>query len=179
MAIRHLSASFLLLAIAASARGLPTRDLGGATASAVGQATMRYRRVFRLYEASLFLTDPNHASRVLDPDVPKRLEVTYLRDLDLARVNAAGRDFLRDRLNADTFAAIAEDLRRMEAAFPETLRDGDVCALIYLPGQGLTLEYNGTAKVNIASPAFAAAYLSIWLGDPSVSPAFTRELLGR
>jgi hypothetical protein len=66
---------------------------------------------------------------------------------------------------------------RMRELFPD-VRAGDELAGAYLPGRGARFWLNGRPLGEVADPAFARAYFSIWL-DPRTSARDLRaQLIG-
>jgi hypothetical protein len=64
----------------------------------------------------------------------------------------------------------------MNAAY-RGVAPGDRYALVYAPGSGTTLLWNGEERVTISGADFAAAYFAIWLGHDPVDESLRRRLL--
>lgn len=99
-----------------------------------GTAVLRVKLFFDVYVAGLYLTDPLHAVRVLS-NVPKRIELAYLRDIPRRIMVDAAEDHLRKNLRADQLAALRDRLDAINALYTD-VKAGDRYALTYVPGVG-------------------------------------------
>lgn len=140
-----------------------------------GAGLMTAGLVFRVYEAALYLPPDVPSARVLD-DVPKRLEIVYLRALPRGvLIEAAAASLDRVATPAER-EAIAERLSRINALY-EDVRPGDRYTLTYRPGTGSELALNGRLLGTIEGADFAATYFAIWLGERSLRPDLRLALL--
>lgn len=140
-------------------------------------ALLRVGLIFKVYAAGLYLADEADAGRVLE-DVPKRLEIAYLRDLDAGVLVQAADDYLKKNHTAEEIASIKsrlDDLNKLYAA----VKEGDRYALTYLPGAGSELVLNGKRLGVIPGADFAKIYFGIWLGPGCARPEFRTALLQR
>lgn len=140
-----------------------------------GVALFRYAIVFKVYTGALYLGPGVAPQRVLD-DVPKRLEVEYLRGFRGPEFGDAGDKVLAKNVSAETIAAIRARLDRMNSLY-EDVKSGDRSALTYVPGRGTELSINGRSKGWVEGADFAAAYFQIWLGREPLSDSFKEQLL--
>ena len=126
-------------------------------------ALMRYRWVFKVYVAALYLEEGVPGRRVLE-DVPKRLEIAYFRgftDEQFRRVTLEG---IRRNVDAATFERLRPSIEELNALYRD-VRAGDRYALEYAPGSGTTLILNGEPLGSVEGPELARAVFSIWLGE--------------
>lgn len=137
--------------------------------------TLKYKRLFPVYEAALYLSAGTKADAVLQ-DVPKRLEVVYRFNTQAERFNKAGEHILDRQFSDRERAALQERLDRINSWYPDP-RAGDRCAIIYLPGRGNRLSYNGRVLGTIAGEDFGRAYFSIWLGKDPACKRLKKNLL--
>lgn len=140
-----------------------------------GTGLLKYKWVIPLYDAALYLPADTPSSEALT-DVPKVLSVHYRISTEAVHFNNAGERTLREALSEPDYAAIQAKLNEMNALFPDPKKH-DTCQLVYLPGQGTELIYNGTSMGIIQGSDFARHYFSIWLGEKPASPHLRKQLL--
>ncbi len=114
-------------------------------------------------DISLYCLPETDITDVLEA-TPKRLEIEYARSISAESLIKQGNSALEDTFDEATIAQFAEPLDQINAAYVD-VRDGDIYALEYIPGKGLSLYLNEKKKLEIEGDEFAAFYLSIWLGD--------------
>jgi hypothetical protein len=149
----------------------------GETALALhGHGVLRYKGLIRVYDAALYLADPAHSARVLE-DVPRRLEIQYLRSLDRDVFLEAADRALAVTATPEERAGIRDRLERLNRLY-RSVRKGDRYALTYLPGVGTRLDLNGEALGTIEGADFARLYFGIWLHPQAPSAELRRHLLG-
>lgn len=140
-----------------------------------GTGLLRVMVFAKIYVAALYLPE-DHPSKLALSDVPKRLEVQYLRSV-------AGKDFgtatnkkVSENVDPQTFARLQPRLAYHNSLYQD-VQAGDRYALTYIPGRGTELTLNGEPKGTIEGADFAAALFSIWLGPNPISESFKKELL--
>ena len=142
-----------------------------------GTSLLRVGMIFKVYAAGLFVAEAEDTQRVLD-DVPKRLEIAYLRHVRARDIVSAGQDILRRNLPPDEWARLEPRVTEIGRLYTDVKR-GDRYALTYVPGRGSTRSLNGRDLVTIAGADFARAYFGIWLDARTDYPDFQARLLGR
>jgi hypothetical protein len=135
-----------------------------------GVGRVYYLRFFELYVGGLYISESVSSEDVLS-DVPKRLELHYVRKITSAQLIEGAVDFMDRNLSKEQLRLIAPRMEQLNRAYRD-VKDGDSYALTYVPGVGTELALNGTPLVTIEGADFAAAYLSIWLGSRSLSASF-------
>jgi hypothetical protein len=126
-----------------------------------GSGLLRYF-FFKVYVSALYLGEGVKPEQVFD-DVPKRLEIGYLRSFSKAMIVDAGNDALAENVPAGTLARIQPQVDAINAMY-EDVKAGDVYALTYIPGLGTELALNGVRKGVVPGAEFGAQYFKIWLG---------------
>lgn len=126
-------------------------------------ALMRYRWVFKVYVAALYLEEGVPAARVLE-DVPKRLEIAYFRGFEAAQFRRATVEGIRRNVDAAAFARLEPAIEALNALYRD-VQPGDRYAIEYAPGAGTALLLNGEPLGRVEGAAMARAVFSIWLGD--------------
>lgn len=140
-----------------------------------GAGLLKVGLFFKVSAAALYVADPADAARILD-NVPKRLEIAYLRSIDKKDLIAAAEEHLRSNFKPAELAPLRERIDRINALYAN-VKPGDRYALTYLPGEGCTLALNGQALGNVPGEDFARVYFDIWLGPGCSQPAFRNALL--
>lgn len=169
--MRSLAAALLLAAVPASAleiAGVKVADtitVDGKTLqlNGAGLRTKSFLKV-KVYVAALYVTQTStDPAALVALDAPKVIRMTLMRDVDRASMLGAFRDGIE--ANSPTqAAALAPRLKQVEAAFPPEFKEGQVMAVVYVPGQGTTVGVEGVKGVAIEGKDFADALFRIWLG---------------
>ena len=107
---------------------------------------------------------------------PRRAQLTFLRDVDRARGEAAWREAIEQAIDADERQSLAADIARFAQLFP-AVKQGDVIVLDDVPGRGLSLRHNGTTLARIDNPALFRAILKVWVGPRPIQSRLKQDLL--
>lgn len=138
-------------------------------------ALLKVKVFFKVYAAGLYLANTKDVSRVLD-DVPKRLEIAYLRDIPKSIIVDAAEDYLKANLKPAELAAIRSRVDEINKLYSD-VKEGDRYVLTYRPGIGCELALNGKSLGVIPGADFASAYFGIWLGPGCAAPTLRDALL--
>jgi len=156
-------------------------SLGGTTVQLNG-AGYRYKAVFRVYTASLYLSRKARSTdEVLAAPGPKRMSITMLRDID---ANELGKLFTRgveDNSPKSEMSRLIPGLLRMGNLFAEKkyLKAGDSFTVDWIPGQGTLIAINGQQQGEpVREQAFFNALMRIWLGPAPADFQLKDALLG-
>lgn len=155
--------SGLAIAACADRPFAPAVEAEGISLSLHGRATLRVAAVIPVYEAALYLPEGVVGTEALS-DVPKRLEIRYLRTLGTNLIIEAGNDALALNVPRNVLRDIEERVREINSLYRD-VKPGDRYALTYIPGRGTELARNDERQGVIPGADFAAAYFSIWLGE--------------
>lgn len=180
-----LAAPLAALAAPRDVGGIAYQDslrLGGETLRLNG-AGVRYKAVFKVYAAGLYLPAPASTSEeALAQPGPKRIAITMLRDID---ANELGKLFTRGVEENSTraeFSQLVPGLLRMGQMFADqkVLKAGDSFYVDWIPGVGAQVVVRGTPQGEpIREPAFFKALLRIWLGPVPADFQLKEALLGK
>jgi hypothetical protein len=146
-------------------------------------AGLRTKAFFKVYVAGLYLAaKKTGADDVLALPGAKRVSMRLMRDLSAKQLTDALEEGIRDNTPAaeqeSLKARIAELTATMNAL--QSVKEGDVIALDWVPGSGTRIVLNGEPKGKaIAGEDFYRALLRIWLGDNPVSGSLKKALLGQ
>lgn len=140
---------------------------------------IRYKFFFKIYIAALYLAEKNDkpASIVTDP-LPKRMMMYFLYDeVPAKKLVDAWNEGFSSNLSEQQFDRMKRRIEVFNAQF-ETMKEGDVVYLDYLPGEGTQVAINGQRKALIPGADFNAALLSVWLGESPADATLKQKLLG-
>jgi hypothetical protein len=144
-------------------------------------AGLRNFMFFDVYVMALYLPKRvTDANSVLKQDLPRRLQITFLRDVLTER----DVDFLMDGLVENN---TQEELAVIQGQLDHFLRivramgkiaKGGVVQLDYLPDVGTRVWLNQRLLGTVAGEAFNRSVLKIWLGDHPTQADLKKALLG-
>jgi hypothetical protein len=190
---RHLAAAVFSMAFAAAIAGeaVRTTEVAGVRLDVTSNvdgvelvlngAGLRQRFGLDVYVIGLYVSDKTaSAQAALESQGPKRIALTFLREVSAQSLVDALYEGLRDNSNAVEFERLRVSAERLSAIMlPLKLaRKGDVVALDYLPDAGAQVLVNGRPVGRLVpDPEFYRALLKIWLGDSPVDAGLKRALL--
>ena len=159
-----------------------TLPVGGARLQLNG-AGVRYKAIFKVYAAGLYLsTKATTSEAVLSATGPRYLQIVMLREID---ANELGKLFTRGmEQNAprEDFSKSIAGIMRMSDIFSgrKKLFPGDSFAVEWSPGTGTIILINGKqAAEPIKEPEFYSSLMKIWLGNSPADAALKDALLGK
>ena len=140
-----------------------------------GAGLLRVMVFAKVYVSALYLPE-DCASKMVLSDVPKRLEVEYIRSI-------AGNDFGRvtnkkisENVDLQTYERLRPRIEYHNSLYQD-VQPGDRYSLTYIPGKGTELALNGEPQGVIEGADFAAAVFSMWLGSKPISESLKKDLL--
>lgn len=191
--VTHLLASGLALCLLALPARSQDTDVGGVrhpasvsvqgTALLLNGAGIRYKAVFKVYTAGLYLSQKaDTPEAALASTGPKRMHITMLREID---ANELGKLFTRgveDNTPKGEYARLVPGLIRMGEVFSahKKLLPGDTFTIDWLPGQGTVIAVKGQVQGQpFKEPEFFQALMRIWLGKNPADHLLKDALLGK
>lgn len=191
--VTHLLASGLALCLLALPARSQDTDVGGVrhpasvsvqgTALQLNGAGIRYKAVFKVYTAGLYLSQKaDTPETALASTGPKRMHITMLREID---ANELGKLFTRgveDNTPKGEYARLVPGLIRMGEVFSahKKLLPGDTFTIDWLPGQGTVIAVKGQVQGQpFKEPEFFQALMRIWLGKNPADHVLKDALLGK
>ena len=141
-----------------------------------GIAVLKWAMLFDVYAGAFYLPEDIPGSKWTD-DVPKKLELSYFREIKAKGFGDASDKILKDSLSEEEYGALAERLTVFYGFFQD-VRPGDRYSINYLPGKGTELRLNGNVVGSVPGHDFAVAYFGIWLGEKPIKKSFRDKLLG-
>lgn len=141
-----------------------------------GEGVLKYLGIIPVYNGALYLPSEVSADQVLE-NVPKRLEVKYLRAFKSEHVGLATIAGIKKNVTRGTYEQLASRIDHHNGLYDD-IAPGDRVALTYIPDAGTRVEINGEIKGIVQGADFAEALFSLWLGDNPFDRTFKRALLG-
>jgi hypothetical protein len=144
-------------------------------------AGIRNYLFFDIYRIALYLPQRDSDVRqVLRNEVPRRVQITLLRDISAERDIGFLMAGLEDNNSAEELAAIQGaidqfmNLIRRMGKVPK----GQIVQLDYHPSYGTRVWLNSRLLGVVPGAVFNRSLLKIWLGDNPIEKALKRALLG-
>ena len=155
----------------------------GGTRLQLNGAGVRYKIVFKVYAAALYLGEKAATPEtVLAAPGPHRLQIVMLRDIDANELGKLFTKGMEQNAPRDEFSKSIVGILRMSDIFSsrKKLAAGESFAIEWLPGTGTVISVNGKPEgAPIKEPEFYSALMKIWLGKAPADPQLKEALLGR
>lgn len=146
-------------------------------------AGIRYKAVFQVYAAGLYLTKPaNTPDEVLATPGPKRMVITMLRDIDSAELGKLFSRGVEDNMERAAFSKLIPGMLRMGQVFSvhKQLKRGESLVIDWVPGTGTVITVRGKVEGEpFKEPEFFNALMHIWLGKKPADWQLKEALLGQ
>ncbi len=131
-----------------------------------------------VYVAGLYVEHVSSNPQVLiNSDEVKRLVMRFVRDVDHDKIVEAWHEGFAGNATV-AVAKLKPYIDRLDSWTP-SFSDGDTLTFTYVPGTGVTVEYNGKVKGVINDADFARSLFSIWLGKKPPTGDLRKGLLGK
>jgi Chalcone isomerase-like len=160
----------------------PTLTVGAANLQLNG-AGIRYKAVFKVYTAGLYL-----GAKAATPEAVyaapgvKRLHVVMLRDIDGNELGKLFTDGMRKNATREEFGKSIPGTLKLAEMFAtrKRLAAGESFTVDYIPGTGTVISLNGKIAADpIVEPVFFIAMMKIWLGADPPDWQLKEALLGQ
>jgi hypothetical protein len=181
----RLAAAALALALAAPAHAVKvqgfdvpeTITLDGKELRHNGSG-IRKKFVVKVYVGSLYLAAPaRDAEAIVAADVPKSVQLRFMRDVKKGQMMDAFRDGFRANSAAEA-GKLGPRLEKLGAALPAEMKEGSLLQISYVPGKGSVVQAEGGEAVVIEGKDFADALFRNWLGPRPADDDLKRRMLG-
>ena len=129
----------------------------------------------KLLSASLYLGE-GYSVNDYPGSIPVALRLRYDRKFKKEQLIESADKVLKDLYTGEQLADIEGQLSTINSTYLDVGK-GDEYTLIYQPGVGTALLFNGEERVSIPGERFAEIYFSIWLGDHPKTQKLSRALL--
>ena len=129
----------------------------------VSKGEVRYLKMIKVYDISLFSPSKITANNILDANVSKCLILDYAVNLSVDKFRLATTKVLNRQHSPDYLKSIQKPLETFQSAY-KPVKKGDSYKLCYNgSNQFMRLELNNNKLIEIKSAELAKAYLGIWL----------------
>lgn len=178
-------ASFATQAETIEVAGIQYSDIAevGSNKLQLNGSGIRYKTVFQVYTAGLYLTRKAHTTEeALAAPGAKRIAVSMLRPIDATEL---GKLFIRgveDNTSKEEMFRLMPGLMRMGQIFSEQkmLDKGDAFVIDWVPGTGTIITVKGKQQGQaFEEPEFFSALMRIWLGNNPADWKLKDALLAR
>jgi hypothetical protein len=142
-------------------------------------AGLRKKVVIKVYAGGLYLlkkeTDP---AKIIAADEPMVIRMHFIHSkVSKENLISAWNEGFANATNGN-IAAIEKEIGTFNGYFQDDAKKGDIYDVIYLPGQGVSVEINGKRQGPIPSLEFKKAVFSIWLGEKPADAKLKKGMLG-
>lgn len=159
----------------------PHTEVGGQKLRLNGAGT-RYKAVFKVYTAGLYLEKPARSlQEIAALPGPKRMSVTMLRDIDSSELGKLFSRGMEDNMERAAFSKLVPGVLRMSQIFTDhkKLLAGETFTVDWIPGHGTQVTVKGQPQGEpFKEPEFFQALLGIWLGPHPADEQLKKALLG-
>lgn len=156
-------------------------SLGGSSLQLNG-AGVRYKAVFKVYTAGLYLEKKTHTPQdIAALKGPKRISITMLREIDSTELGKLFSRGMEDNMDRAAFSKLIPGVLRMSQIFSDhkKLQAGDQFMIDWIPGTGTVITVKGKPQGEpFKEPEFFNALLGIWLGNAPADWKLKDALLG-
>ena len=180
------------LCLASTARAQPTEAGGvkfestlqvGTAKLQLNGAGVRYKAIFKVYAAGLYLTArATTPEAVLAAPGPRLLQIVMLREIDGNELGKLFTKGMEQNAPREEFSKSINGIMRMSDVFStrKKLAAGESFAVEWVPGSGTVILINGKAAGEpIQEPEFYSALMKIWLGNSPADAGLKDALLGK
>jgi len=151
----------------------PTHQAAGEQLQLAGLGTAKYL-LWKVSVGGVYLPGGTPVNKILE-NVPKRLEMSYLVDIEKDKLVASAEHFLKKNFTEAELERQAENIKAIHAV-SRTVKKGTRCSLTYVPGSGMELAYDGKVAGTFRDPEFAKMYFSIWFGKKPCCPSMKSQI---
>jgi len=180
------------LAVPLAARAADVTEVGGvkfentvqlgSTKVQLNGAGVRYKAVFKVYAAGLYLPGKTStAEGVLAATGPRRMHIVMLREIDANELGKLFTKGMEQNASRDEFSKVIPGVIKMGEIFSQRkkLSAGEYFTIDYMSGVGSTISVMGKPAADpIKEPEFFNALMKIWLGKVPADAQLKDALLG-
>jgi hypothetical protein len=155
----------------------------GSTKLVLNGAGVRYKAIFKVYTAGLYLTAKAPTPEaVFNATGPRRMHIVMLREIDANELGKLFTKGMQDNASKDEFSKSIPGTIKMGEMFAarHKLQAGENFSIDYTPGVGTVILVNGKPQIEpIKEPEFFTALMRIWLGQQPADAHLKDALLGK
>lgn len=142
-----------------------------------GTALLKWALFFDVYVGGFYLPGGKTETNWTD-NVPKLLEIAYLRNFKAEDFSSSSDQLLREHLSPEKYLTLSGRLNEFYQLFRD-IKKGDRYSLVYHPSIGTELRLNGQPLGSVAGHDFAIAYFGLWIGANPIDETFRDRLLSQ
>jgi hypothetical protein len=146
-------------------------------------AGVRYKVVFKVYAAALYLSEKaTTPEAVLAAPGPRRLHIVMLREIDGNELGKLFTKGMEQNAPREEFSKSIGGIVKMSEIFStrKKLLAGEYFTIEWVPGTGTVISVNGKVEgTPIKEPEFYSALMKIWLGKAPADAQLKEALLGK
>jgi len=146
-------------------------------------AGVRYKAIFKVYAAGLYLTGKAATPEaVLAAPGPRRLHIVMLREIDGNELGKLFTKGMEQNSSRTEFSKLIPGIIKMSEIFSQRrkLASGESFSIDMVPGTGVSILVNGKPTAEpIKEPEFFNAMMKIWLGKSPADARLKDALLGQ
>lgn len=134
----------------------------------------------KVYAVGLYLEKPTkEGEEVIESEQVKQMYTHYLTDMAKAKKLQDGFiDLIEENNTPELVQAHKADIEKYTSWFDKDMAPGKTSVTTYVPGKGLTLEWQGETKGTIPGSEFAQMYFRYQVGEKA-SKKLKKGLLGQ
>ena len=155
----------------------------GNTKLQLNGAGVRYKAIFKVYAAGLYLSNKAVTPEaVLAAPGPRLMKIVMLREIDANELGKLFTKGMEQNAPREEFSRSISGIMQMSEIFSsrKSLKAGEWFAVEWVPGTGTVILVNGQATGQpIKEPEFYSALMKIWLGKAPADAGLKEALLGK
>ncbi len=146
-------------------------------------AGVRYKAVFKVYAAGLYLSaKATTPEAVFAAPGPRLLQIVMLREIDGNELGKLFTKGMEQNVPREDFSKSIAGIMRMSEVFStrKKLAAGESFAVEWVPGTGTVILVNGKPSGEpVKEPEFYTSLMKIWLGNSPADAGLKDALLGK
>jgi hypothetical protein len=148
--------------------------VAGKTLKLNGVALKKAALVIKVYAGGVYLEKPTKDAReVIESEQVKRMHLHYLTDKGTVKRIQEGFIDMMEKCNPpELVKAHRTDIERYASWLDKKTVPGKTSVTTYVPGVGLTVEYQGEVRGTIPGKEFAQMYFRYVLGDKKMKKGY-------
>ena len=170
--MKKIVASFLVLVAGTALMGgklgkvdLPDTVSVGGEELVLNGAGWRKKLIIKVYAGALYLKGKSaDAASIIQADEPMAVHMHFTYGVKPKQLTDAWNDGFKASLGGNT-AALQQKIDAFNALFTEKAGKGDIYQIVYQPGTGVSVRFNGETVGTVEGLDFKKAVFGIWLGE--------------
>lgn len=140
---------------------------------------LRKKLWIKVYAGGLYLKEPTSSSiNIIQADEPMVVRMHFIYDgVSAKKLIDAWNEGFDAALDGDT-SSIQDKIDQFNGLFTEEAKEGDIYDIVYLPGVGTRVSFNGNKVGVVPGLAFKKALFAIWLGREPADDDLKDGMLG-